>query len=77
MDNVTKNWEQMTYPFFNIKLNYPLNALEPFIDTKTMQVHYEKLLANYIEKTQSNFRKPFRTTKYDFNRVNKLCQRKP
>lgn len=50
MDNVTKNWEQMTYPFFNIKLNYPLNVLEPFIDTKTMQVHYEKLLVNYIEK---------------------------
>lgn len=49
MDNETKNWEQMTYPFFNIKLNYNLNALEPFIDTKTMRAHYELLLENYIK----------------------------
>ena len=39
----------MTYPFFNIKLNYNLNALEPFIDTKTMRAHYELLLENYIK----------------------------
>ena len=35
MENATKNWEQMTYPFFNIKLNYTLGALAPFIDEKS------------------------------------------
>ena len=49
MEKSTQNWEQMTYPFFNIKLNYTLNALEPFIDSKTMHLHYELLLENYIK----------------------------
>ena len=49
MENATQNWEQMTYPFSNITLNYNLNALEPYIDTKTMCAHYERLLANYIK----------------------------
>ncbi len=49
MENATQNWEQMTYPFSNITLNYNLNALEPYIDTKTMHAHYERLLANYIK----------------------------
>lgn len=49
MENATQNWEQMTYPFSNITLNYNLNALEPYIDTKTMRAHYEQLLANYIK----------------------------
>lgn len=49
MDKATQNWEQMTYPFFNIKLNYNLNALEPFIETKTMHLHYDLLLENYIK----------------------------
>ncbi len=48
MENATKNWEQMTYPFFNIKLNYNLGALSPFIDEKTMRVHYGEILQNYI-----------------------------
>lgn len=50
MDNSTKNWEQMTYPFFNIKLNYKLDALEPFISDKTMQPHYNLILDRYIKK---------------------------
>ena len=49
MENTTQNWEQMTYPFFNLTLGYSLNALEPYIDTKTMHAHYELLLANYIK----------------------------
>ncbi len=49
MENATQNWEQMTYPFSNITLNYNLNALEPYIDTKTMRAHYERLLVNYIK----------------------------
>jgi len=50
MENETKNWEQMTYPFFNIKLNYKLDALEPYINNKTMQNHYNLILESYIKK---------------------------
>ena len=49
MENATKNWEQMTYPFFNLKLNYKLDALEPYIDGKTMQAHYNLILESYIK----------------------------
>ncbi len=50
MANTIQNWEQMTYPFFNITLNYNLNAFEPHIDTRTMHVHYNTILADYIKK---------------------------
>ena len=49
MENATQNWEQMTYPFYNINLSYNLHALEPYIDAKTMRAHYDRLLANYIK----------------------------
>ena len=49
MENSTQNWEQMTYPFSNIKLNYNLDALAPHIETQTMRAHYDRLLANYIK----------------------------
>ena len=48
--NAIQNWEQMTYPFTNLTLNYNLNALEPYIDTKTMQAHYNLLLTEYVKK---------------------------
>lgn len=48
MENATQNWEQMTYPFFNLTLNYSLHALEPHINAKTMCAHYDRLLATYI-----------------------------
>jgi Fe-Mn family superoxide dismutase len=48
MENTIQNWEQMTYPFTNLTLNYNLNALEPYIDTRTMHEHYD-LLADYIK----------------------------
>jgi Fe-Mn family superoxide dismutase len=50
MDHATKNWEQMTYPFFNIKLNYKLDALQPYVDAKIMQAHYNLILESYIKK---------------------------
>ena len=45
-----QNWEQMTYPFENIQLSYSLSALEPYIDAKTMQAHYDRLLVNYLNQ---------------------------
>ena len=36
--------ENNYYPFFNLPLLYAYNALEPFIDEKTMYLHHDKHL---------------------------------
>lgn len=36
------------YPFVNIPLPYDYDALEPFIDEKTMHLHHDKHLQTYI-----------------------------
>jgi len=35
------------------KLNYSFDALEPFIDAKTMEVHYSKHHQSYLDKTNA------------------------
>lgn len=40
--------ENIYYPFVNLPLPYEDNALEPFIDEKTMQLHHDKHLQTYI-----------------------------
>jgi len=37
-----------TYPFKLQPLPYSYHALEPYIDTKTMEIHHDKHLATYI-----------------------------
>lgn len=44
---VTK-MENNTYPFINLPLPYGYNALEPFIDEKTMRLHHDRHLQTYI-----------------------------
>lgn len=36
------------YPFVNLPLGYDEDALEPFIDEKTMQLHHDRHLQTYI-----------------------------
>jgi Fe-Mn family superoxide dismutase len=43
------NYNNMTYPFETIPLNYNYSALEPYIDAATVQVHYVRHLGAYIE----------------------------
>ena len=38
------------YPFELIPLPYDDGALEPYIDTQTMQVHHDRLLKAYVDK---------------------------
>ena len=37
------------YPFVNTPLPYAYNALEPFIDEKTMHLHHDRHLQAYID----------------------------
>lgn len=40
--------ENNCYPFENLPLPYSFDALEPFIDEKTMRLHHDKHLQTYI-----------------------------
>ncbi len=48
------------YPFINKPLPYAYDALEPFIDAKTLEVHHSKLLQNYVNNLNNLLRdKPY------------------
>ncbi|MFY9986248.1 MAG: superoxide dismutase [Chthoniobacterales bacterium] len=44
-----ENEEKLTYPYKLPDLGYPYDALEPHIDTETMQIHHDKHHAAYVE----------------------------
>ena len=44
------------YPFINTPLPYDYDALEPFIDTKTMYLHHDKHLQTYIDNLNNTLR---------------------
>ncbi len=41
------------YPFENTPLNYSFEAMEPYIDSKTMYLHHDKHLQGYINNLNS------------------------
>jgi Fe-Mn family superoxide dismutase len=50
--------QRVTYEFKLFKLPYDFDALEPFIDTKTMQLHHDRHLKSYTDKLNAAL-KPF------------------
>lgn len=46
------------YPFINPPLPYSFNALEPFIDAKTMELHHNRHLQTYIDQLNETL-KPY------------------
>ena len=44
------------YPFVNLPLPYNYDALEPYIDTKTMMLHHDRHLQTYIDNLNAVLR---------------------
>ncbi len=44
------------YPFVNPPLPYAYDALEPFLDTKTMELHHDKHLQTYVDNLNNTLK---------------------
>lgn len=44
------------YPFVNPPLPYAYDALEPFIDTKTMELHHDRHLQTYVDNLNNTLK---------------------
>lgn len=49
--------ENNIYPFVNLPLPYAYDALEPFVDEKTMRLHHDKHLQTYINNLNAAIEK--------------------
>ncbi|MGN0334635.1 MAG: superoxide dismutase [Lachnospiraceae bacterium] len=67
--------ENNCYPFTNLPLPYAFDALEPWIDEKTMELHHDKHLQTYIDNLNDALKKYPRLQKFSLEELLcNLCQ---
>lgn len=69
--------ENNFYPFVNYPLSYSYNALEPFIDEKTMMLHHDRHLQTYINNLNSVLKDNSRLQRLSLEQLIKTCCRQP
>lgn len=65
--------ENNYYPFKNLPLPYSFNALEPFIDEKTMYLHHDKHLQTYIDNLNAVLKNAPQLQKLSLNQLIKYA----
>ena len=69
--------ENNYYPFVNTPLPYEYDALEPFIDEKTMHLHHDRHLQTYIDNLNAVLKKHTKLQKLSLERLIKISIRLP
>lgn len=67
--------ENNFYPFVNYPLPYDYDALEPFIDEKTMHLHHDKHLKTYIDNLNATLEKHSHLQKLSLKQLIKASER--
>ena len=65
------------YPFINTPLPYAYDALEPFIDEKTMHLHHDRHLQTYIDNLNSFLEENPSLQKYSLEELLTIWRRLP
>ena len=66
--------ENCYYPFINFPLPYEYDALEPFIDEKTMHLHHDKHLQTYIDNLNALLKNEERLQKLSLEQLIKISE---
>ena len=65
------------YKFENTPLPYPYDALEPYIDTKTMELHHDRHLQTYIDNLNAALQDYPRLQEYSLTELIHIASRLP
>lgn len=60
------------YPFINLPLPYEFNAMEPFIDEKTMCLHHDRHLKTYIDNLNAVLEQKPQLQKFSLEQLIKI-----
>lgn len=69
--------ENNCYPFVNLPLPYAYDALEPFLDEKTMHLHHDKHLQTYINNLNEALKDQPDFQKMPLEQLLRSCARMP
>lgn len=69
--------ENTRYPFYNLPLPYGYDALEPYIDEKTMELHHNRHLQTYIDQLNAVLKKEPRLQRLSLQQLIRSAGRLP